>query len=262
MKNNNTLTNYLNEHFYSRAQLLIRADIDEDTFTRLLELGVMPKCSYRLNVSQTVNSFFGDFTEQKDTEYFPRGYLDWLTFLLATKRLATKRLSAKVLAVKSPNQSQNESEAKELIFVAFCQRYKAQLAKLATLGFHLEVSAINADINQLLTQEWGHFIDGTYGLCTQSGSPEDIATKELMISFLKPFLEQEHQEHQEQKQDLTQEANEKSVQQQQLSVAVREKLTLAVNLLDKAVSLFAPHERKLSSREHIINQLRSKYNLA
>jgi len=40
------------------------------------------------------------------------------------------------------------------------------------------------------------------------------------------------------------------------------KLTLAVNLLDKASSLFAPHERLRSSRNRLVNETRRKYKLS
>ncbi len=90
---------------------------------------------------------------------------------------------------------------------------------------------MTTELNQHIKEEWSHFINGVYGLYTKSGLPEDIAAKELS------------------------ELNE-------LTSDEMTKLTLAVNLLDKASSLFAPHERLRSSRHRLVNETRRKYRLS
>jgi hypothetical protein len=97
---------------------------------------------------------------------------------------------------------------------------------------------MNSEFNNHLKQEWSYFIDGTYGLCTRSGLPEDIAAKEFSILEISELLELSE------------------LDQEQLS-----KLTLAVNLLDSSSSMYAPHERLQSSRHRLVNEVRRKYKL-
>ncbi|MCJ8295556.1 MAG: DUF6058 family natural product biosynthesis protein, partial [Colwellia sp.] len=89
-----------------------------------------------------------------------------------------------------------------------------------------------------INEEWYLFLSGIYGLCTKTGLPEDIAAKEFSILEINELSELD---------DLT---------DQQIN-----KLTVAVNLLDSASSLFAPHERLRSSRHRLVNEVRRKYQL-
>jgi hypothetical protein len=75
-------------------------------------------------------------------------------------------------------------------------------------------------------------------LCTKSGLPEDIAAKEFSILEINELSEIG-----------------------ELSTEQTNKLTIAVNLLDSASSLFAPHERLKSSRHRLVNEIRRKYKL-
>ncbi len=50
-------------------------------------------------------------------------------------------------------------------------------------------------------------------------------------------------------------------EQTALNEAQLNQLTNAVNLLDCASSMFAPHERLKSSRHRLVNEIRRKYRL-
>lgn len=94
-----------------------------------------------------------------------------------------------------------------------------------------------AGLDAHLEDEWGHLLAGTYGLCTRSGLPEDIAAKELAICVIK---------------ELTGDAN---------AAPDLERLRQAVDLLDRASAPFAPHERARSSRHRYIDLVRQGYGL-
>ena len=207
------LIKYLNEHFFTKQELLDISKVTEQNFLNYQENGLMPKCSYRLKLNVTSDSFFGLFNNDQEIEYYAKGYSSWLAVI----------------------QSINSTEA---IYAIFTSRYKETIEKLKGQGHSSSNPKIASELNNHIKEEWHHFLSGIYGLCTKSGLPEDIAAKEFSILEINELAELN---------DLT---------DQQLN-----KLTLAVNLLDSASSLFAPHERLRSSRHRLVNEVRRKYQL-
>lgn len=206
------LINYLNDHFYTKHELLELANISETELLAYQQQNVMPKCSYKLSLNYTSDSFFGEFKQQKEIEYYAKGYLSWIGILKSTNDLPS-------------------------VFNIFSQRYRDAISHLKNTGYNSSDEKVNAKLSLHIEQEWGHFLNGIYGLCTKSGLPEDIAAKELAILQINEMLALDDHEI-----DL-------------------KKLTKAVNLLDTASSLFAPHERLKSSRHRLIDEVRRKYKL-
>ncbi|MDO6428580.1 DUF6058 family natural product biosynthesis protein [Thalassotalea sp. 1_MG-2023] len=123
------------------------------------------------------------------------------------------------------------------IYQYFNKNYRLTIQQLKQQGFVCHDEKLHSKIDEHIAQEWQHFLAGTYGLCTASGLVEDIARKEFAITSINELIAEN-----EQKPDLT-------------------RLTNAVNLLDSASSLFAPHERVNSSRHRLVDQVRKKYRL-
>ncbi|CAH9053367.1 hypothetical protein PSECIP111854_01156 [Pseudoalteromonas sp. CIP111854] len=126
----------------------------------------------------------------------------------------------------------------ESIYRVFSYRYKQTIEGLKAQGYHSADAKLNEKLSDHIKTEWTHFLSGTYGLCTRSGLPEDIAAKELAIAQIN---------------ELT--------AQSELDESKIEALTHAVNLLDGASSMFAPHERQRSSRYRLVDEVRRKYKL-
>jgi hypothetical protein len=185
------LIDYLHTHFLTRAQLLAACATDGAHLDAFIAAGTMPAPSYRLHVRIDCASYFGEHAEAHALDWFAKGYVDWLRMLLDGER--------------DP-------------YARFAARYRAALDALPL--FRMEVTEAH------LRSEWRHFIAGTYGLCTRTGLPEDIAAKELAIRAIR---------------NLTDDGR-------PLDAAERERLARARELLDRASSLFAPHERARSSR--------------
>jgi hypothetical protein len=207
------LTNYLNCYFLTKQELLDGSKITEQELLTYQQNGVMPKCSYKLKLNVACTSFFGLHSEEQEVEYYAKGYISWLTII------------------------QSLSTTKS-IFSVFETRYKLAIDNLRLQGHHSESDKINASLNLHIKEEWQHFLDGIYGLCTKSGLPEDIAAKEFSILEINELIAHE------------------VLTGQQLS-----QLTSAVNLLDSASALFAPHERPQSSRHRLVDEIRRKYTL-
>jgi len=207
------LIKYLNENFYTKQELLDNTKISEQDFVSFQESSMMPKCSYKLNLSVTCDSFFGLHKDEREIEYYAKGYASWLAVI----------------------QSLNSPES---VYSAFSDRYIATINNLKAEGHSSTNAKISSELSDHIKDEWEHFLSGIYGLCTQSGLPEDIAAKEFAIIQINELSD----------------INELTTEQVN-------KLTLAVNLLDKASSQFAPHERLKSSRHRLVNEVRRKHQL-
>ena len=199
------LIDYLNRHFFTRGQLLAAAGIGAERLDALVGAGAMPAASYRLHLALGCDSFFGAHAEEHALEYYARGYVDWIAAL---------------------------EDAPGEPFARFALRYREALA---ALPLRCADPKLNAGIEQHLREEWRHFLDGTYGLCTRSGLPEDIAAKELAICVIR--------------------------EETGAGTADLARLKAAVDLLDRASSPFAPHERARSSRRRLVDEVRARYGL-
>ncbi len=210
------LIRYLNEGFFTEAQLLAASGTDLAQLTALQRRGVMPQASYRLKLELACDSFFGPHSEQASVDYYAKGYASWIGIVQTLAR---------------------DADAHD----AFAARYRSRLEQLRVAGVGSAHDKLNAGLDQHLEDEWRHFLSGTYGLCTRSGLPEDIAAKEVAIAIIKDITEQR--------------------QTPALGGAERASLTVAVDLLDAASNMFAPHERARSSRHRLIDQTRQTYAL-
>ncbi len=207
------LIEYLFQHFITRDHLLEQAGVSRQELEQLQSDSMMPKPSYQLDMSINCVSFFGPHEENSAIEFYSKGNVEWLSLIL--RDCDSQRVRS-----------------------VFDNRYQKQLTILRDKGFHPSMPNALDTMAEHLDNEWGYFLDGTYGLCTKSGLPEDIAAKELAIIIIKEHLDVK---------ELTDE----------------QKLYLksAVDLLDSVTSLFAPHERAASSRKRLIEDVRRAYAL-
>jgi hypothetical protein len=199
---------YLHTHFLTRAQLLAACATDGGRLDALTAAGMMPAPSYRLRVRIDCTSFFGPHAEDHAIDWHARGNVAWLRMLL---------------------------EGADDAYACFAARYRAALETL-DLYRAAPVPALTADAH--LRAEWRHFIAGTYGLCTRTGLPEDIAAKELAIHVIRALTDDGRP----------------------LGGTERARLAGAIDLLDRASSPFAPHERARSSRGRYVDALRRQYD--
>ncbi|TFW27490.1 DUF6058 family natural product biosynthesis protein [Massilia horti] len=204
------LIQYLTGHFYTREQLLEHARLDGQLLDQWQQRRMMPKPSYRLRLDIACDSFFGAHREAHAIDYYAKGYVAWAALLPTL----TDEVQAHAL---------------------FADRYRKRLAELGTSGLGDFAAALS---DSHIESEWQHFLDGTYGLCTVSGLPEDIATKEAAIVVIR---------------ELTVE--------QVLTSVKRERLSACVDLLDGVSSPFAPHEVARSSRRRYIDDVRRAFRL-
>ena len=206
------LIHYLNKHFFTREQLLARCAIEADQLRHWQERRMLPRASYRLHLDLSCASFFGEHREQSAAEYYAKGTVAWIE---ALRPLAGE---AEALAV-------------------FARRYRARLGELAASGIACPDRLAG---DKHIATEWEHFLDGTYGLCTVSGLPEDIAAKEAAIVLIRAL---------------------DGDRGQPLDASGRAQLRQCVDLLDAVSSPFAPHEVARSSRHRHVDEMRRGHGL-
>lgn len=206
------LIQYLQTHFFTREQLLTRCAISADQLHIWQGRRMMPQPSYRLHLNIRCDSFFGKHHEELAAEYYAKAYANWIEVL-------------------RPLGSEEQA------FAVFARRYRDRLDQLANSGMTHQADFTT---EQHLAAEWRHFLDGSYGLCTVSGLPEDIAVKELAIAIIR-----------EADDDTGQVARH----------AGSERLRQAIDLLDTVSSPFAPHEVARSSRHRYVDAMRARHKL-
>jgi hypothetical protein len=195
------LIRYLENSYLDEAALLSASGLAAAELADLQARRLMPQPSYTLRLEIACDSYFGAHAEQAGARYYAHGCVKWA---------GTVRTMA------------HEEDG----FRLFAGRY---LARLEALG--------GAAHTPDLREEWRHFLSGTYGLCTRSGLPEDIAAKELGAATIRSLTAHGVAD---------------------LDGAQRERLLAAIDLLDLASSPFAPHERARSSRHALIDTLRAQ----
>lgn len=207
---------YLAKNFYTRSQLTLAAGIGLPDLDRYQQQEMMPKASYVIRGNILCNSCFGESSETIETGFYPPAYVGWLDSLKSL-------------------------DDPETAFSMFRHQYKSRIAQLLAQGFVTDDEKMRAGLDTHIEAEWTHFLNGTYGLCTKSGLPDDIAAKELAIIIIKEItLENSCDE---------------------LDPSSRVRLAAAVDLLDAASSAFAPHELARSSRHRFVNEVRATYRL-
>lgn len=206
------LIHYLNKHFFTREQLLARCAIEPEQLQHWQEHRMMPRASYRLRLDILCDSFFGEHREQLATEYYAKGSVAWIEVL--------RPLSGEAGAL-----------------AVFARRYRARLGELAASSIACQ-ERLASDGH--IATEWEHFLDGTYGLCTVSGLPEDIAAKEAAIAQIRAL---------------------DGGQGQPLDASGRAQLRQCVDLLDAVSNPFAPHEVARSSRHRFVDEMRRMHGL-
>jgi len=75
------------------------------------------------------------------------------------------------------------ANSEDSLFDLFSDRYKNRIASLGALGQNTSYSKFNEKFDDHIREEWSYFLDGTYGLCTKPGLPEDIAPTSLSVAL-------------------------------------------------------------------------------
>lgn len=169
-----TLSHYLSDYFYTKAQLCQYTQISEQALDDMIENGLMPNAAYSITNHLECCSYYGieQVTEQLD--YYPRGYDKWLKMIMPHLPI-------------SPAQAFNHFQTE------FCQH----LNQLQLLGLSLDMDFLD-DLTERLPDHWAGFLSGKYGVMTANGLIREIVELECACYVVNTTseIENNHDEQQ------------------------------------------------------------------
>lgn len=216
---------YLQQRYCTLHFLLKTCELSEAEFFAYVNGRCLPQHSYEWQEKSVVNSFLGkeEWVCATTLYYHPRHVL-LLHDLITWHRYMSFEDMAKAL----------EED--------FKLHYVAKLKELDAFSDVLcDIVDKPAALDKFLGAEWQGYLDGIYGLCTNDPTPENIATKEMMIRRIRL---------------LTADGGKAA-----LTGAETDLLKQAIHTLDPVLSLFAPYERAHSSRAKWLDAMVAKYAL-
>lgn len=216
---------YIKSYFVNRKELVERSGVPDKELDSLIQAKCFPAASYTVETKAKISSFFGEFEEHETEEYFPEAAVGLL-----------QQLAARDTAIE---------DLSERVKTEFIREYCEVLLRLKANKFGLidlwnKSTGAPCAEHPFFEQEWQHYLDGTYGVCTKTASASDIATKEAMIAKIKYLHEQSTLDPQEDSQG---------------------RILEAADILDAVSAPFAPHELERSSRHKYINKMRTRYGV-
>ncbi len=211
--------NYLFQNFLEQSEFARRANISAPALEDLIGRQILPKPSYCYQAKGKVGSFISDHEDMQLYRFHLKGHLAWINAI-------------QKLRIENQQAAQNY----------FFDRYNSALRLFKESGIGKELNVILPEIlpmfdDPLRADAWGHFINGVYGVCTKDGMPETILVKQVCVKFIDAITAAEHLRH---------------------STSHCELLLKTVDLLDQAVSVFAPHELEKSSRQRCVLDVRAR----
>lgn len=216
---------YLQQHYCTLGYLLKTCDLNETEFFAYVNAQCLPKHSYEWQEKRVVHSFLSKEEWVCETIlYYPPRHTLLLHDLITWHRYMLFEDMAKALKED------------------FKVHYVAQLKALdAFSDVYADYKDNHAALEAFLNTEWQSYLDGTYGLCVNEPTAENIATKETMLRRIR---------------FITADGSKAS-----LTDSERISLTKDIEALDTVLSPFAPYERAHSSREKWVNAIITKYAL-
>ncbi len=227
---------YLQSHFLTLSQLAKQAQVSECEIHDLVRHGCIPGPTYFSRASVTLSSPGidpVDIDDQSLIEYFHPSTVDWVRL---AEQLASESTERNLLHLASLMRFHFESE-----FALALKEYPA-----AQYGFEeyfvTENEISRAQFHQKVLEEWTQVLRGTYGKCLRIPvTARNIVHKGVISARILEITDH--------------------LKKESLAPAEREKLISAMDDFNKVVAEFSPHDRLLSSRKRLFDDLIPKYGL-
>lgn len=213
------LLNYLYTHFCERSDFCATAQISSECLAELEAAKLVPKASYIVQVDLAATSFVAQHNEQKTYSFYRKEQLDWLA-----------EIDAENINTEAAARTKFDTQYNAAIELFLQSKLGKNIANIFPKSqWNLSDYA----------DTWVHFTNGTYGLCTTTGLPNEIFKKHIYIRFIE-FITAANQPH-------------------EIPNNILNLLKQAVNALDEIEADFAPHEVALSSRQRCIINIKEQY---
>lgn len=220
---------YVEQNFVPQHAVLHATGLDDDRLSELIDRGLLPRACYFADDNGWIRSNLGGIQVALTASYFHPSVISHIG-------------SVQLLLSAGADQQELALERRK----TFVSEYVRHSQSLHALGL-VEPDAWRrrfADTESLVKvaeSEYEYWLDGTYGLCTRSNTPEAIAVKECMVGSIDA---------------VTQDG-----ERDEVSNDERDRLVRYIRLYDNVAALFAPFERAGSSRHRLCTAVPERYGL-
>ncbi|MDY3352184.1 DUF6058 family natural product biosynthesis protein [Riemerella anatipestifer] len=215
---------YIKENFIELAELSDKTGFSEIEILELINKKIIPNYSYSIEKQEIITSPLSDrLVNTKSEKYFSKSHI--------------KKLNDYKSIKKTPEEIK---ETFRQNFVENLMQHNENRLAYDDLFKNGEEEMERA-LNEVFETEWKHYCNGVYGICTVNASEKEIVEKEIIIKKLIEFKRKygNHLLNETQKAEFL-------------------KLNEEFN---QVTSLFAPYQRKTSSRGKYIDELLRENNL-
>ncbi|PCI32100.1 MAG: hypothetical protein COB60_10070 [Flavobacteriaceae bacterium] len=216
---------YIQENFIESHDLCIRTAISTQKLTELIQSKSIPAASYKITSTHSISSPLGDettITEEK--QYFPKNNIQLI------KNAVNKQETPESLKEKLKN---------EFINTLVNHPHKT----VAYDGITTKKGAIDMQkLNLIFEEEWQHYCNGIYGICTLNATGSEIAKKEIAVKKLIEF--------------------QKNTNSNQSKSEIESTLISLNNQFNEIANKFAPYQRASSSRGKYLDKALKLHNLS
>ncbi|MCK6541168.1 DUF6058 family natural product biosynthesis protein [bacterium] len=219
-----TDTQYIKENFIELKELSEKTGFSETEILELIEKEIIPNYSYSIEKQEIITSPLSDkLVNTKYEKYFSKSHIEKLN--------------------DYKNFKKKPEEIKETFKQNFVQNLKNHNENKFAYDnlFINKTEEIDRLLNEVFETEWKHYCNGIYGICTLNASEKEIVEKEIVIKKLIEF-------NQKYGNSTLNETN-------------RDELLKLNEEFNQVTSLFAPYQRKTSSRGKYIDKLLKENNL-
>lgn len=220
---------YLQRHFLNEKSVIAASGCCAGAIRTFTQAGLAPRASYFPDAQGRLSSNLGHCDEPLEHAHFHNG-----APAMFRKLKMLMDAGADLQAVQAGLQRD------------FRASYENHLRTLNDAGL-IEPAVWDSQLSdenarqEIATSEFGHWLAGTYGVCTVDNTPQAIAEKECMVRNI---------DH------LTAKGEKPS-----LSPAETARLIRYLRVFDQVTAPFAPFERPNSSRHRLCVQLPQRYDL-
>ncbi|WP_427871737.1 DUF6058 family natural product biosynthesis protein [Flavobacterium sp. MMS24-S5] len=214
--------NYIKDNYIEFEEVIKTANISLDKLNQLIESKLVPEPSYiinsEINISSSLNDNHRIIVEEK---YFHPSVLELI------KKNAD-----------NANPEKFKLEFKENLLSNLKNHPHKAFAYGNVFGDNGNID--NEKIEKVLEEEWNHYCNGVYGICTLNNNENAIIDKEIAIKRILSFIEKKS----------TSLTDDEKIELQKINVE-----------FNKSTSSFAPYQRESSSRGKYLDKLLREFSL-
>lgn len=215
---------YIREHYIELNELAEKTGFSAIEILELIDKKVIPNYSYSIQTTETISSpLLDESVTVKDEKYFAKSHV---------QKLEQYKRSDGTPEIIKDIFKQN--------FISHLQQHPDKMLAYNNL-FDSDAGIDDQLLNETFEKEWQHYCNGVYGICTINADEKDIVEKEIAVKKIVAFNKQ--------------------YENRLLNETAKEELIKLNEAFNKVTALFAPYQRKTSSRGKYVDKILEENHL-